>query len=293
MNINEFSPYIRVAMFSVLTPPFKISKRVIYDYEIILVTNGKCKITVDSTAYFCKKNDVVFLRPGVPHEFESVDNCDFFQPHIHFDVSYDGKSNMRSVSFKPKEKMSQDELNLIQDDVFKDIFIPCVFSPQHPDQIKKIFFDIIEIFQKKSYNYELLYKAKMLELIHCILTQFDSNKGTKSDVILNPVIAAKEYIDSNYLSNITLDGLSKQFYINKYTLMRKFKVMYKQNIIEYYRNKRIEYVKNALMTTTLSITCLSEKLNFYDIYSFSRFFKTYAGCAPTQYRKKLSAQKKD
>ncbi|MBO5060389.1 MAG: helix-turn-helix transcriptional regulator [Clostridia bacterium] len=285
MNKKEFSPYIRVAMFSTLIAPFKIEKRVIFDYELILVSDGKCKITIDDTEYLCKKNDVVFLRPDIPHKFECIDNCDFVQPHIHFDVSYNKKSEKRFVSFKPKEAMSDYELTLIQEDVFKDIYIPYVFSPSDMEKFQKIFFEIIELFQKKAYNYELLYKSKMLELFDCILTQFDSDKTIKIDMTYNPVIAVKNYIDSNYLSVITLDSLSKQFYFNKYTLIRKFKAMYNQNLMSYYRNKRIEYIKNMLRTTNLSITVLSEKLNFSDIYSFSRFFKTYVGCSPTFYRK--------
>ncbi len=285
MNKQEFSPYIRVAMFSTLIAPFRIEKRVIFDYEIILVSDGKCKITIDNAEYLCKKNDVVFLRPDIPHKFECIDHCDFVQPHIHFDVSYNDKSDKRFVSFKPKEAMSDDELALIQEDVFKDISIPYVFSPFDMGKFKKIFFEVIEIFQKKAYNYELSYKSKMLELFDCILTQFEHDIAIKTDMIYDPVITVKNYIDNNFLSVITLDSLSKQFYFNKYTLLRKFKLMYNQTVISYYHNKRIEYIKNALKTTTLPISALSEKLNFSDVYSFSRFFKNCAGCSPTVYRK--------
>lgn len=287
MNKNEFSPYIRVAMFSTLTSPFKINTRVIFDYEIILVTNGKCKITIDNAEYLCKKNDVVFLPPGIPHKFECVDNSDFIQPHIHFDASYSEKSEKRFVSFKSKENMSDDELALIQENVF-DISIPYVFTPFNMGRFQKIFFEIIETFQAKDYNYELLCKSKMLELIDCVLIQFDPAKIIKTDTIAKQVIAVKNYIDHNYLLHITLDSLSKQFYINKYTLLRKFKVMYNQSIMSYYQTRRIEYIKNALKTTTLSITTLSEKLNFADIYSFSRFFKANTGCSPTEFRKNHS-----
>ena len=285
MNKQEFSPYIRVAMFSTLTAPFSIEKRVIFDYEIILVSDGKCKITIDNTEYLCKKDDVVFLRPDIPHKFKCIDHCDFVQPHIHFDTSYNDKSEKRFVSFKPKEAMSDDERALIQEDVFKDICIPYVFSPFDMGKFKKIFFELIEIFQKKDYNYELLYKSKMLELFNCILTQFEHDMTIKTDMIYDPVINVKNYIDNNFLSVITLDSLSKQFYFNKYTLLRKFKLIYNKTVISYYHNKRIEYIKNALKTTTLPISALSEKLNFSDIYSFSRFFKTYVGCSPTVYRK--------
>ncbi len=285
MNINEFSPYIRVAMLSTLTAPFKINTRIIFDYEIILVTDGKCKITIDNTEYLCKKNDVVFLRPGIHHKFECIDNFNFVQPHIHFDMIYSNLSEKRFVSFKPKDAMSDDELALIQEDIFEDMSIPFVFTPSDMGNFQKFFFDIIEICEKKNYNYELLYKAKILELLNCILTQFDHNMTTKIDVMGNPVIAVKNYIDNNYISVMTLDSLSNQFYFNKYTLSRKFKSMYGKNIISYYREKRIEYIKNILKTTNIPISALSQKLNFSDIYSFSRFFKTYVGCPPTVYRK--------
>jgi len=285
MNINEFSPYIRVAMLSTLTAPFKINTRVIFDYEIILVTDGKCKITIDNTEYLCKKNDVVFLRPGIHHKLECVDHVDFVQPHIHFDMIYSNISDKRFVSFKPKEAMSDDELALIQEDVFKDMCIPYVFIPSDMANFRKLFFEIIEIFEKKKHNYELLYKAKMLELFNCILTQFDHSRMIETDIMSNPIIAVKNYIDNNYMSVMTLDFLSNQFYFNKYTLLRKFKSMYGKNIISYYRYKRIEYIKNILKTTNISISALSEELNFSDIYSFSRFFKTYVGCSPTVYRK--------
>jgi len=285
MNKNQISPYIRVAMYSTLTAPYKINYRVIFDYEIILVTNGKCKMTIDNVEYLCKKNDVIFLRPGIRHKFECVDNVDFVQPHIHFDMIYDNLSEKRFVSFKPKEAMSDDELALIQEDELKDICIPSVFTLSDIDNFKKIFFEIIDIFKGKEYNYELLYKSKMMKLLNCILIQFEHNMAIKPHTVYDPVIAAKNYIDNNFVSIINLDSLSKQFYINKYTLLRKFKSMYGINIISYYRDKRIEYIKNVLETTNISISDLSEKLNFSDIYSLSRFFKTCVGCSPTVYRK--------
>ncbi len=288
MNINEFSPYIRTAMLSTLTAPFKINTRIIFDYELILVTDGKCKITIDNTEYLCKKNDVVFLRPGIRHKFEYIDDVDFVQPHIHFDMIYSNISEKRFVSFKPKDAMSEDELSLLQEDIFEDMCIPYVFTPSDMGKFQKLFFEIIEIFEKKDYNYELLYKAKTLELFNCILTQFDHNRTIKTDIISNSVIAVKNYIDNNYISVMTLDSLSNQFYFNKYTLLRKFKSTYGKNIISYYRDKRIEYIKNILRTTNIPISALSEKMNFSDIYSFSRFFKTYAGCSPTNYRKNHS-----
>lgn len=286
MNRNELSPYIRIAMHSTLIAPFLIRTRVIFDYEIILVDDGICNIVIDGISHLCKKNDVVLLRPGVPHKFECVGNTDFIQPHIHFDITYSDKSEERFISYKTKEKMTDHERSLIQDDILKNTDIPDVFTPDDIEEFRKLFFEIIKLFQNKGYDYEILYKAKMLELIHIILRQFDSKKPKESSIssIDDCVALAKSYIETNFLENITLDSLSKQFYINKYTLLRKFKSMYNQNIMEYYRNLRLEYAKEKLSNTDIPIKTIYEKMNYSDIYSFSRFFKIHVGCSPRLFR---------
>lgn len=284
MDKHNFSPYIRNAKDSALLAPYEISYRTLYDYELIFVSDGKCKITMNDTEYVCRKNNAIFIRPGVTHKFECINNIDFVQPHIHFDISYSDKSKKRIVSFKPREKMTDYELSLIQDDAFKEIPIPFVFIPDDISKFQKLFFEIIEIWQHKKYNYQLHYKAKMLELIDLILVQFDSEK--RNPVRHISVIDIKNYIDNNYLSNITLDFLASQFHFNKYTMLRNFKSQYNQNIIEYYHNKRVEYIKKTLKNTSIPIHLISEKMNFADVYSFSRFFKTHTGFSPVSYRKK-------
>ena len=86
--------------------------KILFDYEIIFVQQGKCKLTFGTNEYICKKNDVVFIRPDLPHKIESIENFDFVQPHIHFDVIYSDNSENTPVSFKPRKKMSEAELSL-------------------------------------------------------------------------------------------------------------------------------------------------------------------------------------
>jgi len=286
MKKHSFSPYIRVAMQSTLIAPFTIQKRVIFDYEMIFVDEGVCNIIINDVPHLCKKNDVVFLRPGIPHKFECVNNTDFIQPHIHFDLLYTDKSEERFISYKTKDKMTDYELSLIHQDVLQEIAIPNVFIPYDIEKFKKNFFEIIELFQRKDYNYEILCKAKMLELLDRIFRQFETTKPEEytTSIIDDCVTPIKSYIENNYLDLITLDSLSKQFYVNKYTLLRRFKALYNQNIMAYYRNLRLEYAKEKLLQTDIPIKIIYEKLNYSDIYSFSRFFKSHVGCSPRFFR---------
>ena len=283
MNRNILSPYVRVAMYSSLQKNFIISERVIFDFELIYVSGGECEVSFDGVPYICKKGDAVLIPPGVHHKF-TVGDSGFVQPHIHFDPVYTEKSEIRSVSFKSRSKMNDDEISLIQENIFSEIGIPYVFTPCDHQRFSAAFFSVVDSYLEKKSGYELECKARMLNLIAIILEQFDQARGSAGD--MGPIAAVKNYIDNNYLQLINLDMLEKQFYINKFTLMRNFKKIYRVNIIEYYRTKRTNFAKKALKTTATPVGDIAEALHFTDIYSFSRFFKMQTGMSPSAYREK-------
>ena len=283
MDRNLLSPYIRHAMYSTLLPNYIINRRVIFDYEIIYIKEGSFKIQIDGVDYICQKNNVVFLRPGVPHIFY-VGKYGVSQPHIHFDAIYSPKSLVTPISFKDMDAMTPEEISLIQEDVLSDINIPCVFSPEDPSSFQRLFFNIIDAFIKGS-DSQLKAKAKIALLIDMVISQFDKEKPALNKNPDTVIAAVKNYIDENHNNILTLDFLSEMFFINKFTLIRKFKKTYGINIIKYYNEKRLETAKNLLKKSNMTIKQIGDMLNFTDAYSFSRFFKSSVGISPKEYRK--------
>ena len=286
MNINSFSPYIRHAIYSTILAPFIIRERIIYDHELIYVTDGTCAITVDGKENVVKKGDCIFFPPNVPHELRSIGDTAFVQPHIHFDALYSDKSERTPISFQSRDQMSEEELALVQENAFAGCNIPYVFTPIRKEKYHNLFFEIIDIFQEKKHGYTLLYKAKMLELFALLFEQFESKSVTQARSIETSgyLSSVKSYIDNNYRQLISLDRLAMQFYINKYTLLRQFKDAYGLGIIAYYHALRIDYAKRKLSSTDLSITEIAKKLCFGDVYTFSRFFKSATNTSPREYR---------
>ena len=282
MDKNLLSPYVRLAMHSVLSYPFIISRRTIYDYEIIFVKDGKCRIRVDGTDYICHKNNVVFLRPGIHHSFHPIGTCDFHQPHIHFDAIYNTNSHVTPISFKPTDDMTDEEKSLIQDDIFADCPIPSVFIPKNSMEFQNIFFSIVDGFGTNS---ALHLKSDMLKLIDLIIAQFEThdsyNENGTPDTLPNTI---KNYIDGNFCNILTLDSIAELFYMNKFTMMRQFKAAFGVNIIQYCNGKRVSAAREMLTGTNLSVKEIGERLNFTDAYSFSRFFKNSTGFSPLKFR---------
>ena len=281
MDHNLLSPYIRRTWYSTLKAPWHIKTRVLVDYEIIYVAKGSAIVTVEGVAYRVKKRDVIFIPPGVKHSI-LVDTEDFVQPHVHFDPIYTEQSPKRKVSFSCLENMSEEQRTLMQANIFKEYSIPYVFQPREVSRFEKYLFDMIEARNTNREHNTVLCKAKMLMLLRLILKQFvKASDNDNSSGIYDEV---KSYIDNNYDQIITLDYLEKQFCINKFTLMRRFKNIYGINVITYYNDKRLEFAKQRLEKSEQSITQIAHELSFTDVYSFSRFFKNRVGVSPKSFR---------
>ena len=98
------------------------------------------------------------------------------------------------------------------------------------------------------------------------------------------VVDVKEYLEQNYANRITLDELSKAFYINKYYLTRVFKEQYGMSITSYLTSLRITHAKQLLRFTNKTVEEIGLECGLGALHYFSRVFKEVEGVAPSVYR---------
>lgn len=283
MDYNILSPYVRFALYSVIEPPFTVGWRIIFDYELIFVDGGGCRLTVNGTEYLCKKGDVIFIKPNVEHRFDSLPGSSFIQPHVHFDLCTDNKSESVYICYKTYSELTERERELVRNDII-DFDIPTVFTPESPSYFRVQLLEVIELFKRREPFYQLLTKQKMLGLLYLVFSRFDKSKETCGAAPSLDMLNIKSYIDGNYTQRITLNHLAGRFYINKYCLEAEFKKQFGITVIKYLNSVRFEKAC-AMLTGDMSISEIYEALGFDNIYSFSRFFKNMCGSSPTAYRK--------
>ena len=102
--------------------------------------------------------------------------------------------------------------------------------------------------------------------------------------ILKRVSVAKEIIEDNYLQDFNLDHLAMQCCLSKYFLIKSFKQVFNITPHQLHIRLKINHAKKLLRHKSLSISEVAHSLNYPNIFSFSKQFKSIARCSPTAFK---------
>ena len=239
--------------------------------EIFFITDGKGAFLLNDESVQVNKWDLIIINSNCLHTEKSslsdipleyivlgVDNL-----KLNFQESYSLTNNEHKLKLYEIISFSKD----------KDIIL---------DYLNKLLNEI----EKKDFNYEIICKS----LLTLFITHIVRNKNSivfieESREKLNlECIKIKNYIDSHYSQNITLDYLSKITYMNKFHLVHTFTKQIGLSPINYAINKRIQESKNLLTTTNYSIREIASIVGFSNSSYFTQMFKKITGTTPKSYR---------
>jgi AraC-like DNA-binding protein len=164
------------------------------------------------------------------------------------------------------------------------------------DKKNKIFntFTLIqkETSQNNSTFLSLQSKAfVLLDEITKIFPATEKNENNNiSDLLLNEI---RFYLSDNYELKITLDELSKRFFISKSKLSHEFKKEFGIAPIDYLVNVRLEKAETLLAKTDKPIVDVAFECGFTSSNYFSDHFKKKYGIAPSQYRKNMQNEREN
>lgn len=287
-DINYISPYIRVAIDSVINPPWKLDERVIFDYELLYIKDGEVEITIEDRCYKGKQGDIFLFKPKISHSIRLTGDSCFRQPHIHFDLFYRPDSPQVKVSFKPQDKMSREELGQFREDAASGplMSLPEKIFVRNIRYFEEMLFDIIKENKARSPYFELNMKGLFLRLWTYLLRENDFLSNPSVFSRLGELENIKGYLNGNIDREVTLDELSRAFNISRFHLSRLFKRVYGVTPIRYNQMLRIEKARELIQYGNLSLTDISDALGFSSINAFSRAFRNMEGVPPSFYRKR-------
>lgn len=152
-----------------------------------------------------------------------------------------------------------------------------------------------EYFGKNLFTLKSIEKFKTIEQLEnwimnmvCSMNELmlKDSVPKKKDVIAE----AKEYIRQNYNKNITLNDISKEFYINPYYFSQLFKKKTGVTYQKYLTDYRVDRAKKLLAETELRIYEVCKLVGYSDVNHFNQIFERLEGMKPSEYRQKYKQE---
>lgn len=116
-------------------------------------------------------------------------------------------------------------------------------------------------------------------------TPFTVFNGLKNHNDLE-IIKAQEFIENNFASKFTVDGLAEMLFLTRRTFERRFKKCTHCSVLEYIQKVRIEASKKAIEVSRKSIDEIMLDVGYSDSQSFRELFKKITGLTPLEYKNK-------
>lgn len=232
-------------------------------------------------------NDVIYpVRKGTVFVFNNTD--------IHRSMSLDKSPYERFViHFTPVyiKELCTPETNLL------DCFINrgpqfsygVCLTPEQMDQFialirKAQFYNVNKVYGREIYQKIIL--GEILLFINSLYRNNIQSCTSKNNKEFQKILPILQHIQLNITENLSLDSLSKDFYINKYYLLNLFKKATGFTITEYIIKLRV--IKACeLLKKGLPVQEVGEMVGFNNNSHFIRTFKNIVGQPPKQYTKQL------
>ncbi len=184
---------------------------------------------------------------------------------LHNEINYN-KSNVVCIGFVPNKE---------ERDIINEYLLTSYNNSRGIDEyVNKI---KEEFYAKKQYYDKLINLLLNEMLIHISRLSFDTNDSFS--YILS-------YIDEYYMTDIKIEDLASQAGYSVSYFRARFQKKFGVSIKQYILNKRLEYAKSALVSSTASISDIATIIGFTDYFHFSSFFKKKTGLSPKEYRNK-------
>ncbi len=130
--------------------------------------------------------------------------------------------------------------------------------------------------------------AYLLEKRNSGFKQFGRSSAKKQSTKLElykRINIGLEYIHSQNLRHIDLEGISRSCGLSKFHFIRVFREFYGKTPSEYISELRMKKAKMLVETSDKDLNSISSELGFSELSAFTRFFKRLTGSSPSSLRR--------
>ena len=160
-------------------------------------------------------------------------------------------------------------------------------TPELSKRMEQLFIELSHIDRHQKHSEKIL--KTLFSYIVFLLSSYSGAPiqptATATQDIPPLVLKIINYLNENYAEKITLENLSKQFFVAKPTLLYNFKKYTGCSPIDFLVNVRLTKAKQMLLNSRKSIGEIAELCGFSSSNYFGLIFKQKENISPSYYRK--------
>lgn len=217
--------------------------RIIDSHELIFVLEGEVYINENGVEYILRKNDVLHLEPGLRH-----------------------------FGFRESENTS---FYWVHWTGHPDRTMTKHFTHENPYSLFLLFSQLLHYSEDCRFPESPDYVTRLI-----LAEVYADSKGTTESRLANQVT---EWIRANSRSPLKVTDAADHFGYNVDYLSRLLRKQYGRNLKETIDLHRMQYIKQQLLNSGVSLKEVSSLCGFEDYKTFLKYFKYHEGMTPTEF----------
>ncbi len=231
---------------------------------IVVMLEGKLRCKCEDKPYKLAPGDILLIPPGTSYSFDSRPSC-FYHKLV---IEYRGY-NLLSIL----ETMKLDRIQYY-----------------HAHEKYSSVLDRIRACAQLMEPNTTANLSEILAISYAILADCATMAQHQPKAKGN-MAELQRRLENQLSEPLTMKQLAKEFNLNVMQMTRNFQKKFKVTPKVYRDTCRMEHALDLLTETTLSIKEIAYQVGCRDQFQFSRQFRLYRGCSPTQHRKIIQQQR--
>jgi len=242
--------------------------------EVIMPIVNIYTIIIGKTTYNLNEGDILVIPPGELHEL--IAPKEGLRRILLFDYSLisslKGITNIFTVLNQPRLITSRN-------------------APDTHKELTKIYDEITDEYNSSNALREAAIYSLIIKMFVILGRKYMNTEHIFPDVKLNKQKEYIEkfnlifdYINENFMDDISLDVIADVAGFSKFHFSRLFKQFTDMSFYDYLNQRRVKEAEKLLLNPNLSITEVAMRSGFSSISTFNRVFKQFKECTPTEFK---------
>lgn len=241
-------------------------------YEMVLVTEGRVRMCFERSCPVAGPRTLVFISNLEEHS-----------------VTVEQTPYKRYFLTIPPDRAD----GLIQDAKLLSVFKnrPPAFENVFDvsgifDRVTALFAHMLEEYRNPGEYSGQMAGALFRELLICVYRNSPGRFPLPGAPVASRIYEIQRYIDRHFTEPVSMEALSKQFYMTPCYLSHRFREMTGYSPKQYLMRSRLTHARDLLSNSDLPVARVAQRSGFTDVNHFIRCFKAQYGTTPGQLRPK-------